>query len=219
MTSRYGRQNKAAKVEIMQADFGSLGGGYSLGMVSTELTGVAAKTASAGHIANFRNASSTLLVIVDAIRVKFWMTVLPTALQEFGVGLWMSRGQTANYTGGAAATITTNNGKLRTSYPTLADIELRMGTTGALTVPATITLDAQAFRQAGTYVMAANAAAHQHGGFECNYEPHPQVGKIVLAQDEGIVLTNSILGGAAAKWNVSMAVDFHVVDSDTTFVQ
>ncbi len=216
--SRYGRNSKAERVEIMQTDFGSTGGAYRLNMMSTELTLVAAQTATLGHIGSFRNASSTLSVVVDAISCKFWFTVLPTVLQEFGLGLFMARSYTASHTGGAAATITTNNGKLRTSYPTLADISMRMGTTGALTA-GTHTLDAQSFASSGTYCMAANAAAHQSVGFELNYAPGPGVGKILLAQNEGFVLTNSILGGTAAKWNVSMAVDFHVVDLDSTFEQ
>lgn len=211
--SRYARNSKAARVVIAQQDFGNLGGSYRLAMVSTELTLVAAKTATAGHVAAFRNSSATLGVVVDAFRVKWWPTVLPTALQEFGLGLFMARSYTAAHTGGAAATITTNNGKKRTSYPTLADIELRCGTTGALTA-GTHTLDAQAFEQAGCYVMAANAAAHMSTGFECSFAPPPGVGGIYLAQNEGIVVTNSILMGAAAKANISVMVDFHVVESN-----
>lgn len=216
--ARSGRNSKALRTEIVETDFGSTGGAYRLAMLSTELTGVAAKTASAGHVAAFRNASSTLEVQIDAIEVKAWMTVMPTALQEVGLQLFMFRGTTPNYTGGAAATITTNNGKKRTSHPTLADIELRCGTTGALTVPATLTLDAQCFAAGGMYVMAANAAAHQHGGFEVTYKPAPGVGKILLAQNEGFIVANSVALGTALKMNISVAVDFHVLDTNSTYV-
>lgn len=215
--SRYGRTSKAERVEIMETDFGSTGGAYVLNMVSTELTLVAAKTATAGHIAAFRNSSSTLVVQVDKIRVKFWMTVLPTALQEFGIGMFMARSYTAAHTGGAAATITTNNGKKRTSHPTLAGVELRCGTTGALTA-GTHTLDAQAFANGGTYCMAAASGGFSHP-LELMFDPHPGDGKILLAQDEGFIVTNSILMGTAAKANISVAVDFHVIDLDTTFAQ
>jgi hypothetical protein len=54
---------------------------------------------------------------------------------------------------------------------------------------------------------------------EVDYQPQPGVGGILLAQNEGIIVTNSILMGTAAKANISVSVDFHVVDLDSTFAQ
>jgi|GEM_PF-3581492 len=216
--SHFGRNSRAQRVEILQTDFGNTGGAYRLAMLSADLTVVAAATSTAGHIAAFRNASTTLTTVVDAIRVKLWTTVLPTALQQISLGLVMARAYTVAHTGGAAATVTTNNGKLRTSHATLADIGLLCGTTGALTA-GTHTLDAQNFANSGIYVMAAGAAAHSATPLELTYAPAPGVGKIILAKNEGIVVVNNILMGTAGKYNISVEVDFHVVDLKSSYQQ
>ena len=215
--SRYGRNSKAERVEIMQTDFGATGGAYTAALKSGLLTVIAAQTATAGHMAAFRNGSTTLAVVIDRIRAGWVTTTGFTAAQVVGMQLFMARGYTAAHTGGTAATITTNNAKKRTSHPTLADIDFRIGTTTALTA-GTHTLDAQPFRSAGAQELADGAAVVKKS-FELLYEPAPGVGGILLAQNEGFVLTNTVLGGTAGVWNVHVELDFHVIDLDTTFAQ
>lgn len=216
-SSRYGRNSKAERVEICQTDFGGTGGAYRLAMCSGVMTSVAAVTATAGHVAAFRNSSTTLAVLVNRVRAKLWTTANPTVLQQLGLSLTMARAYTASHTGGTAATITTNNGKKRTSHPTLADIDLRIGDTAALTA-GTHTLDAQPFATQGGYVMiAANTAAGER--LECSYLPEPGMGPIVLAQDEGFIVGNLVLQANSLAFRVSLEVDFHVVDLASTFQQ
>lgn len=215
--ARSGRNNKAQRVQILETDYGSTGGSYSMAMKSGLLTLIAAKTDTAGHMAAFRNGSATLEVIVDRIRAKWVTTTGFTSAQVIGMQLFMARSYTAAHTGGTAATITTNNGKKRTAHPTLADIDMRIGDTAALTA-GTHTLDAQPFRSDGTQELADGAGVIKKS-FELLFEPAPGTGGILLAQNEGFVLTNTVLGGAAGVWNVHLEVDFHVVDVNSTFVQ
>ena len=95
-------------------------------------------------------------------------------------------------TGGAALTLTGNNGKHRTSLATIGITDLRMCTTGAL-IPGTRTLDSNSVgvsvgtsSAVGTSMQLVDIFSHDAGD-------HP----LILANNEGLVLTNSIVMGAA----------------------
>jgi hypothetical protein len=216
-SSRFGINSKAQRVEIVQTDYNTLGGAYRLAMCSGVMTSVAAVTSSAGHVGAFRNSSTTLGVLVNRIRAKLWTTANPSVLQQLGLSLTMARAYTASHSGGTAATITTNNGKKRTSHATLAGIDLRISDTTALTA-GTHTLDAQPFSSQGGYIMVAATTA-PGTTLECSYLPEPGMGPIVLAQDEGFIVGNLVAQANSLAFRVSLEVDFHVVDLTKCFVQ
>lgn len=211
--TRFGRNSNAERIEIMGADISrSVGGQYRLSLKSGLLTLIAAETSTAGHIAAFRNIGANP-VVVDRIAARWWTTTGFTAAQEVGLGLVMARSYTASHTGGTAATITTGNGKKNVDHLALTGlIDFRMGTTTALTA-GTHTLDAQNFAEAGTQELADGASVVKKT-FELIYEPPINGGKLVLAQNEGFVLRNAILGGTAGVWRVSLGVDFQIIDDD-----
>jgi hypothetical protein len=209
--TRYGRNSNAERVELMGADISrSVGGQYRLNLKSGLLTLIAAQTSSAGHVAAFRNIGASPIV-VDRIAARWWTTTGFTSAQEVGMGLVMARSYTASHTGGTAATIAADNGKKNAAHLLLTGlIDFRMGTTTALTA-GTHTLDSQNFADAGIQELAASATVPLKS-FDLIYEPPVNGGKLVLAQNEGFVLANHILGGTAGVWRVSLGVDFQVVD-------
>ncbi len=215
--SRYGVNNKAERVHLVGNDFSNASGGsYRLGLKSGLLTLIAAQTSTAGHMAAFRFSSSTKKCLVNRIYCRWWTTTGFTSAQEIGMGLVMARSYTASHTGGTAATITTGNGKKNTDYLTLSDIDFRIGDTAALTA-GTHTLDAQNFADNGSQELADGASVVKKT-FELEYNPPVGAGPIVLSQNEGFVLRNHILGGAAGVWRVSIGVDFDIVNDTGVFI-
>ena len=216
--SRFGKNSKAQRVQQFGNDISrSSGGQYVISATSGLLTLVAAQTSTAGHVAAFRNGSATLKAVINRIQCKWWTTTGFTAAQEVGMGLIMARSYTAAHTGGTAATLTTNNGKKNVDHLTIpTDFDFRIGDTGALTA-GTHTLDAQNFAEAGSQELADGASVVKKA-FELNYEP--AAGRqLVLGQNEGIILRNRILGGAAGVWRNAMLVEFELVDATDAFLQ
>ncbi len=214
-SSRYGKQSGAQRVEVVGPDFSRVtGGSYSLALCSGLLTVVAAQTATAGHVAAFRNSSTTNQVVINRILAKWWTTTGFTSAQVVGLNLVTARGYTTSHSGGTAATITTSNGKKNVDHATISGIDFRIGTTAELT-PGVHTLDAQAFANEGTQELAASATVPLKK-FTLDYTP--VAGRpLVLHQDEGFIVGNRVLGGTAGVWNVAVEVDFDLV-TDGTFL-
>lgn len=218
-SSRYGKQSRAERVSFVGEDISrATGGQYRIAMKSGLLTLVAAQTATAGHIAAFRNASATTKIVVDRFMARWFGTTGATAQQVVGLQLFRATAYTASHTGGTAATVTTTNGKKNTAHLTIPPIatgvglDLRIGTTGALTA-GTHTLDAQPLAANGVTELAVSAAVPL-AKFDMEFAPTPSSGKLVLAQDEGLILTNTVLGGTAMVWNVAIEIDFQIVDNN-----
>jgi hypothetical protein len=216
--SRFGKNSKAQRMQMFGNDISrSSGGQYVLSATSGLLTGVAAQTSSAGHVAAFRNGSSSLAVVVNRIHARWWTTTGATSAQEIGLGLIMARSYTAAHTGGTAATLTTNNGKKHASHATIStDLDFRIGDTGALTA-GTHTFDAQNFIDAGSQELADGASVVKKA-FEINYAP-ADGRQLVLSQNEGIVLRNRIAMGTALVARVSMMIEFELVDAEDAYLQ
>lgn len=217
-SSRFGRNSKAQRVQMFGNDISrSTGGQYVLNATSGLLTLIAAGTSTAGHVAAFRNGSSTLKVVVNRIHAKWWTTTGFTTAQEVGIDLIMARSYTAAHTGGTAVTLTTNNGKKNAAHATIStDLDFRIGDTAALTA-GTHTLDAQPFAVAGAQELADGASVVKKF-FDLDYTPSPGA-QLVLAQDEGFILRNRILGGTAGVWRNSVRVEFELVDGSDAFLQ
>lgn len=214
--ARIKRENafKSQGVVVYSPDYGS-GGRYRIAEKSGLLTTVAAKTATAGHMAAFRWSSSSKICLVHRINVKWVTTTGFTAAQVVGFQVFLARSYTASHTGGTQLTLTTNNGKLRSDstfgYPTTSLGDFSIGTTGALTA-GTHTLDAQPFMSAGAQELADGAAVVKKS-FEDTFCGRDGSGPLVLTQDTGFVVTNTVLGGTAGVWNIHVAVDWSEVDA------
>lgn len=158
------------------------------------LTLVAAGTATAGHVFAFRNASATVQAWIEYVRVRWQTTTVFTAAQELQFKLLRATGYSAAHTGGTAATLTTPNLKKRVADSATAMADIRIGATDALT--------------AGTHTLAAEALATFEGysqlgaapnvpNFDDRWTPGDEGCPLVLAQNEGFIIRNEIVMGAA----------------------
>lgn len=187
-------------------------GAYRIAAASGLITGIAAGTATAGHIFAARWNNVSKLALVTYFRAR-WSTIAGfTAAQEVGLDLYIARSYTASHTGGTALTLTGNNAKKRSSQATTNFADMRISATGALTNVAT-TLDAQPIAY-GCVSELATGATIPKLSFDIIYElddtsMHP----IVLSQDTGLVLRNTILMGAGGTARVSIEMEWMEVDS------
>lgn len=116
--------------------------------------------------------------------------------------LFPARSYTVNASGGTAATLTGNNGKLRTSYATSNISDLRISSTAALT-PGTWTLDAQPYRSL-TSSETATAGQPVLAPFTLFHRDSPDETPIILAQNEGLVIQATV--PATGTWSFSVDV-------------
>lgn len=177
-------------------DYGALGV-YSLGMATGTM---AAGLAAGSEIFQFRWTDTTKKALIREIVVSAGGIVGFTAGLVV-VDAVMARAFTAAGTGGATATLTTNNAKLRTDMSTTALGEVRVATTAALGT-GTKTLDAQAFAAiagstsnvAGTVVIPPTLLFLAPEGEQ----------PLVLEQNEGFVIRAQV--PATGTWTAAVTV-------------
>jgi hypothetical protein len=183
---------------------------YRLHQQSGLLTTIAAATATAGHLWAMRWGSAAAACLVHRVRARWWTVTGFTAGQEIGMDLIRATSYSASHTGGTAATLTGLNGNKRTTHTTTDLTDMRIGTTAALTA-GTHTLDTQAMGSAGAAELATGAAVPKMF-FELDERFDVDMGgPLVLLQNEGLVLRNTILGGTAGVWRVSVEADWSEV--------
>lgn len=189
------------------------GGAFRVALSTTDLTVIAARTATAGAICSFRNPHATTLVLLQRVRARWVATAGFTAAQNIGIGIFQVRPWTVAYTGGTAVTTTAPFGKKRTSFGTSV-VEARISTTGTLTGSASNTIDTLPIAIGYTRELAAGAAVPTTA-FEVEWSAvnHAQNQPIILAQNEGIIVTNEILMGAGGTARVVVEIDWVERDS------
>lgn len=170
---------------------------YQLGMLSPTYTGFAAGSGTAGHIFAFRWGSTTHLAVIQRIVAKRRVIVGPTAAQEWGSALYRLTGYTASHTGGTEATKTGTNNKKDTNSNTTR-VTSAMMTSGSALTAGTHTLDTQPLDVDFSWELAAAATVQKtfHTLLVESYEAS-QGAPLILRQDQGILLRNEILMGAA----------------------
>jgi hypothetical protein len=175
-------------------------GWNSVGVPTGNVTGLAA----GATLFSFRNISANPIV-VRRVGIGFVTTVPFTAAQMVGFGLLAARNFTASDTGGTAIALTGNNAKHRTALGTPTSLDCRISTTAALGA-GTRTVDANSLAMqsgwsgaAGTTVVPAlnNLLSHDTGDYP-----------IVLAQNEGLLITNLTAMGAAGVGVAYVALEF-----------
>lgn len=190
-------------------------GAYRAAAVSGVLTGVAAETATAGWLwalywappTSPRAELNISTLVLQRFRARLVTIHGPTAAQEVGIDLTIARAQTVAASAGTAVTLTTNNAKKRTSYPTSLVSDMRIGNTGALTA-GTQTLDATPIAAAAFSELAAGAAVGTGVSEilltteDLDREP------VQLVTGEGLVLRNRILQGAAYTARLIVEIDW-----------
>lgn len=170
----------------------------SVGATSGLLTGVAA----GGPVFSLRNISSNVLAI-RRVSVGFITTTAFTTAQGLGFNLFFARSFSASDTGGTAITLTGSQNKVRTSLATPTSLDCRISSTAALTA-GTRTLDTVALGVAGGASTGVGTALPPVTLLQHDVGDYP----IVLAQNEGIVIANSLAMGAAGVINLYVNIEF-----------
>lgn len=193
--------NLAARVSITPPFVDAASAGRYRAVMKTGLaTLLSAHTASAGHWCAFRNASSTKVILVDKVRIAACMITDFTTLQRFDLAMRFARGFTVLHTAGAAVTLSGDNAKMRTAYPT-SSAEARIATTGDLTVGTVSAIDSNPMLVAGSG-QPSDGATVGNIPFGATFEAGAAGGPIVLAQNEGLIFSNEVLMGAAGTANI-----------------
>lgn len=179
---------------------------YRLSMQSGLLTGVAAGTATAGHLFAFRWTSAALRAYVRKIKLR-WQTTTPfTAAQEMAFRVFRLTGYSAAHSTGTAATLTSPNLKTSTRFAASALADARIGGTGALTA-GTHTLDAQEL--GGLNGWSQTGANADPTAFETVLGGDAQIlAALELGANEGFIVRNEILMGAAGVGRLLVEVDW-----------
>lgn len=164
-------------------------GWNSIGAQSGALTGIAA----AAPIFSFRNISANL-ILVRRVGIGFMTTTAFTAAQALDFSLRFARAFTVSDSAGTAIAQTGNENKHRTSLGTPTSLDVRISAAAALTA-GTRTLDAVAHGIAagGSAGLATGLIPGQDNLFQHSSGDYP----LVLAQNEGFIIQNNTLMGAA----------------------
>lgn len=195
-----------------------LHGEFRLAVPSGALTAVAAGTTTTGHVFSLRNPDATKKLQLRYLAVDFCLTTAFTAAQNMGFDAIVARSYTVAHTGGTAIDLGStlpNSGKLRTNQATSAITAglARIGGAGALTA-GTHTLDANPFAQAQKFMSAVGVQlsavlfdARDDGGGSLVRSP------LELAQNEGIVLRNTVLMGATGVGTLIVTAEWDEITS------
>lgn len=181
-------------------------GAYRSCAVSGLITVVAAGTATAGHLSTLRWAPAATSNLVSAVLQRFratWYTIAGfTAAQEVGFDLYKLTAYTAAHTGGNAVTPT----KKRAAFAA-ATMTGRIADTGELTA-GTQTIGTDPIGSSRYAELAAGAAVpkgvHRLELTTEDLDRYP----VVLGVNEGLLLRNSILMGAAGTARLVVEADF-----------
>lgn len=173
---------------------------YRAGVRSGSATAVAAN----GAVFSLRNTANVPIVI-KRVGVGFITTTAFTAAQEVAFGLYVARSWSTADSGGTAVTLTGNTNKKRTTLNNPTGLEVRIASTAALTA-GTRTLDTYALSTVGAWSGAAGAGVGPaiDNLWDMTSEDYP----IVIGQNEGIVINNLVLMGAAGVGVISVNVGF-----------
>ncbi len=175
---------KAARVSIRPIDVINW---LSYGAASGALTAVAAN----GPVFSLRNTGANLLM-VRRVQVGFVTTTAFTAAQGLVYQMLRASGFTVSDSGGTSLYVAGQN-KHRLSFTNIASApDIRIASTGALTA-GTRTLETVSMGNAGGTSSGVGTSMPKIELLSHDAGDHP----MILAQNEGLVITNVIAMGAA----------------------
>jgi hypothetical protein len=186
---------RAARVSLRPAE---VIGYYSVSGASGALTGVAAN----GPVFSFRNTGSNL-ILVRRVSIAFVTTTAFTAAQGLAYQLLRANSFTGSDSGGTAL-FTAGQNKHRNSFTNIASApDIRISSTGALTA-GTRTLETAGMGFANGSSTAVGTSMPTEDLLRYDSGDYP----LVLAQNEGFVVTNGIAMGAAGVIRLQVSVEF-----------
>ena len=198
----------ALHVLPLGADLGS-NGAYRIQAGTGLLAGVAAASATAGHVFAFRWAQAGKFAVIERMIAK-WRTIAGfTAAQEVGLDLAVVRGLAASHTGGTGISLAADAYKKRTLHGTSNANDVRIGTTGALAAPNGLLVSSVA---ADGFAELAAGVAVAKGFFNVEFAPEFPTYPLVLAAGEGLIVRNLVAMGAGGTARVYVEIDWREVD-------
>lgn len=197
---------RALKNQVSPIEYGTLGS-YAVSQVSGT---VGAGLAANSEIYQFRWTDATRLCVIHEVTLDGVAGSATAFTAGFAnITVTIARSWSAAGSGGAAAGLTGNNQKLRTSMGTALLGESRCATTAALGA-GTKTLDAAPVGQIGFAVGTTASVSYLGQVFLFNGNPlrgHP----IVLVQNEGIAVRATV--PATGTWQFGITVRWSEVNS------
>lgn len=178
-------------------------GYYSVAGVSGALTGVAAN----GTVFSMRNTGASLL-LVRRISLGFFTTTAFTTAQDLAYSLVKANSFTASDSGQTALFVAGAN-KHRTSFANVSSApDIRIANTAAITA-GTRTLEtiSMGILAGGSTGLATGMPRQEM--LEQDAGDYP----LVLAQNEGFIITNLVLMGAAGVIRLNVSVEYAEVTS------
>ena len=171
--------------------------------VSGALTGVAA----AGAVFSFRNTGSNL-ILVRRVALGFVTTTAFTTAQGLTYNLFRANGFTVSDSGGTVM-YTAGANKHRNSFTNITSApDIRISAAAALTA-GTRTLEGQPMGVLNGSSTAVGTSMAIQNIFSHDPEDYP----LVLAQNEGLVITNGIAMGAVGVINLQCLIEYAEVTS------
>lgn len=170
------------------------------------VSGVLGGLAAGDVIMSLRNGS---LHPVAIRRVLFGFAGLDVGFApatQFKFEIFMARSFTVSDSGGTAAVLTGNNGKLATAFNTTDLTDFRVSTGIALTA-GTRTLDTAALSTLAGTVSATPNLSYIPSGTPLFAGTEPDDWPIVLEQNEGLVLAATL--PAVGLWCFDCGIDYH----------
>lgn len=205
-----------ARAKESQGGESVLYGEYRASFMTGSVTLAAAGTSTAGHMFVMRNPSTTKKVNIRYVGAEFATTTAMTTQQPMGYDLIVARAYTVSSTGGTAIDMFTLTGsqKNRTDQPTTAFTvnTVRIATTAGLTA-GTHDLDAHPMSRKMFLSPVLGEVARvelldaRDDGTSTHRSP------ITLGTNEGIILRNVVLMGAAGVGNLIVNVEWDEVKS------
>ncbi|MFZ1057953.1 MAG: hypothetical protein WAP47_02035 [Candidatus Rokuibacteriota bacterium] len=179
-------------------------GEYRIALGSGAVIGISA----ANPVFSLQWTSTSLAMVVKRVNFFWTITTAFGAAQNVAYGLYVARSYTVADTGGTTSTLTTNNAKLKTSFPTTSVADMRIATTGTLTA-GTRTLDAHplAIKSGGSNTLGLGTFDPVNREFGILDATNP----IILLQDEGLVLANLVNYGATGVTTVYVELEWSEV--------
>jgi len=177
---------------------------YSVGVTGGLSTGLSANDT----IFSCRTGTGAGLWVIQSVRIGISQVLAFGAAGLNLTELYVARSFTASDTGGIAATLTGNNGKVRTDDPTTTMVDMRVCDTATLT-PGTRTLDAHAIASTifghTTTVQSQITASFQFKVADALNPP------IILAANEGLVLRCTAAYAATGNWRWRVNVAWYEI--------
>ena len=135
-----------------------------------------------------------------------WVTTTGyTSAQYQDWQVHIARSYTVSSSSGTAWNSASNNSKIRTSLATPTSMDMRISTTGALTA-GTFTADTNPIAQIGCWNVAATAGAYIP--FTWLVDQGPGDYPIILAQNEGLIISPVTTMGTAGVGKLTVTVEF-----------